>query len=185
VDTFLAISAELDTERLARRRAAFTQIVQWGDPVLRSQASAVSAFDDQLAAQIRRMADLMDDALGAGLAAPQVGKLQRLFVYRAEPEGPLGVVVNPTITRFSDEKITTEEGCLSIGRAQVWVPVERSGEVEVVAFDAKGHERTITAEGREAVILQHETDHLDGVLMLSRTAPEFRREALKTLRELG
>ena len=179
------ISADVDTERLARRRAAFAQILQWGDPVLRSAGSPVTVFDDAVAGLVRRMAELMDDALGAGLAAPQVGQLQRVFVYRAEADGPLGVVVNPRIVRASEEKLTTEEGCLSIGRAQVWVPVERSAEVEVVAQDAKGRERTITAEGREAVILQHETDHLDGVLMLSRTPPEHRREALRTLRELG
>jgi peptide deformylase len=178
------MATDLDSERLARRAAAFEQIVQWGDPVLRSKASPVTSFDDALSEQVARMADLMDDALGAGLAAPQVGSLLRVFVYREAPDAPLGVVVNPRIVRASEETITTEEGCLSIGRANVWVPVERSEAVEVEAFDAKGRPITLKAEGREAVILQHETDHLDGVLMLSRTAPEHRREALRTLREL-
>jgi peptide deformylase len=179
------MSEALADERLRRRAAAFTRIRQWGDPVLRETAAPVSVFDDALRAEVARMADLMDDALGAGLAAPQVGTLHRLFVYRAAPDGPLGVVVNPRITHASEEAITTDEGCLSIGRADVWVPVERSGEVEVAALDVKGHEITIRAEGREAVILQHETDHLDGVLMLARTTPEHRRAALRRLREAG
>ena len=142
-------------------------------------------FDEAIVAQVARMADLMDDALGAGLAAPQVGSLNRLFVYRTSPEADLGVVVNPRIVRASEEKLVGDEGCLSIGRASVWVPVERSVDVEVAAFDAKGREITLRAEGREAVILQHETDHLDGVLMLQRTAPEHRRAALRELRAAG
>jgi peptide deformylase len=145
----------------------------------------VTVFDEAIAAQVATMADLMDDALGAGLAAPQVGTLNRLFVYRTDPEAELGVVINPTITRSSEERITTDEGCLSIGRAGVWVPVERAAEVEVAAFDARGREITIRAEGRHAVILQHETDHLDGVLMLQRTDPEHRRAALRELRDAG
>jgi peptide deformylase len=145
----------------------------------------VTVFDDAIAAQVAKMADLMDDALGAGLAAPQVGTLNRLFVYRTEPEADLGVVINPTITWRSEETLVGDEGCLSIGKAGVWVPVERSVEVEVTAFDVRGHEQTIRAEGRHAVILQHETDHLDGVLMLQRTDAEHRRAALRELREAG
>lgn len=179
------ITADLDNERLARRIAAFEHILQWGDPILRSQASPVTVFDDALREQVTRMGDLMDDAIGAGLAAPQIGVLNRVFVYREDPEADLGVVVNPTITQLTDETITTEEGCLSLGRAAVWVPVERPAAVELQGFDARGRAITITAEGRHAVILQHEADHLDGVLMLQRTDAEHRRAATRELRAAG
>src|SRR4051812_19168399 len=104
----------LDPETLARRRAALDQVRQYGDPVLKSKARRVDVFDDALRAQLRRMGDLMDDALGIGLAATQVGTLARYLVYRVEPDGEVQALVNPEIEWSSSEKEWMEEGCLSL-----------------------------------------------------------------------
>jgi len=144
------------------------------------RALEVSNFDSRLRAEVDWMRGLMDDALGVGLAATQVGTLARLLVYRVEPESPTVAVINPRIDWRSEETETLEEGCLSI--PGIRVDVERNLHVRVGALDEYAEPLTIEASGLEARVLQHEIDHLDGVLMLDRTTPEARREALGKLR---
>jgi peptide deformylase len=169
-------------EALAARRAAALQGVRmWGDPVLRTAARPVERFDAGLRAQAARMARLMDDALGAGLAANQVGVLSRLLVYRVAPEAPLRVLVNPEIEWTAGDEELFAEGCLSL--PGVWIEVLRPARVRVRACDEHGRPLTVEAEGREASVVQHEIDHLDGVLVLDRLAPEERRQAVRRLRE--
>src|SRR6266513_3477176 len=110
---------QLDPEVEARRAAAMSFIRKLGDPVLKSSATPVDRFDEGLRGQVQRMAGIMNDALGVGLAAPQLGVSQRLLVYRVGPEAPLIALVNPAIEWKSDESDTLEEGCLSIPGIQV------------------------------------------------------------------
>jgi peptide deformylase len=166
-----------------RRAAAFERIRQWGDPVLRTQARLVEQFDAALRRQADDMIALMDDAHGAGLAAPQVGIPNRVLVYRAGPEGDARALVNPVVESASEETVRGLEGCLSIGRAGVYVEVDRPRAVVVSAQEVDGTAVRIEAEDGHARVLQHEIDHLDGVLMLSRTEPGQRREAVRALRE--
>jgi len=172
---------QLDEQRRALRLAALRHVRQWGDPVLRSTTSDVTVFDQGLKAESERMAALMEDAIGVGLAAPQVGSLKRLFVYRTEREGDVTTVVNPTITWRSSEEETDFEGCLSL--SEVLVEVSRPVKVKVEAQDLTGTPVTIEAEGFEARVIQHEYDHLEGVLIIDRADPEQRRDALRRLRE--
>jgi len=170
-----------DPEVAARRAAALADVRMWGDPVLRSVARPVERFDADLRARADRMARLMDDALGAGLAANQVGMLSRLLVYRAAADAPLRVLVNPEVEWTADEREQFSEGCLSL--PGVWVEVARPVRVRVRARDGNGRPLTLSAAGREASIVQHEIDHLDGVLVLDRLDPEVRRQAVRRLRE--
>jgi peptide deformylase len=169
-------------EERARREAALAKIRKLGDPVLRTRALDVSNFDSRLRAEVDWMRGLMDDALGVGLAATQVGTLARLLVYRVEPESPTVAVINPRIDWSSEETETLEEGCLSI--PGIRVDVERNLHVRVTALDEYAEPLTIEASGLEARVLQHEIDHLDGVLMLDRTDRAQKREAMRAWREL-
>jgi peptide deformylase len=171
----------LDPETLARRAAAMSFVKQLGDPVLKSRAVEVDRFDDSLRSQVTRMAGLMNDALGVGLAAPQLGISQRLLVYRLDPDSPVIVLVNPEIEWSSDDEETGEEGCLSIPGVQV--DVDRATHVRVRARDEDGEVRVVEASGLEARVIQHEVDHLDGVLILDRTSRSERREAMRALRD--
>jgi peptide deformylase len=171
----------LDPERAARRAAAMTFVRRLGDPVLKSRATPVDRFDGSLAGQVARMAGLMDDAIGLGLAAPQLGISQRLLVYRVGPDAPLVALVNPEVEWKSEGEEAAEEGCLSI--PGINVEVERPIHVRVRALDERGEERVVEASGLEARVIQHEIDHLDGVLILERTSREQRREAMRALRE--
>jgi peptide deformylase len=170
----------LDPAIEARREAAFRLIRAFGDPVLRSKAGAVTRFDESLREEVARMDRLMGDALGLGLAAPQMGVLHRLFVYRAGPDAPLVAVVNPRLEWSSQEEEIAEEGCLSLPR--VLVDVERPLHVRVSARDEQGQPIRIEASGLEARVIQHEMDHLDGVLILDRATRDQRKEALRILR---
>jgi peptide deformylase len=172
---------QLDPETLARRAAAMSFIRQFGDPVLKSRAIEVDRFDDGLRAQVARMAGLMDDALGVGLAAPQLGISQRLLVYRIGPGAPAVALVNPEVEWSSDEDETGEEGCLSI--VGVNVDVDRPVHVRVQARDELGEARIVEASGLEARVIQHEIDHLDGKLILDRTSRDQRRRAMRELRD--
>jgi peptide deformylase len=154
---------------------------RFGDPVLKSRAAAVDRFDDGLRAQIERMSGLMHDALGIGLAAPQIGVSQQLLVYRVGPEGPDMALVNPEIEWSSRETEEFEEGCLSI--PGILVDVDRPVHVRVTAQDEHGDLRVVEASGLEARVIQHEVDHLNGVLILDRTSKEQRKEAIRALRE--
>ena len=172
-------TGELDAEALARRRLALAQIRQYPDPALRLRANEVDQFDEALRRLAERMTALMADAQGAGLAATQVGVLQRLFVFQTGGEEPRAVV-NPRIVRFSDEVLVDSEGCLSM--QGVLVPVERSVGVTLEAQELDGGNLTLELEDLAARIAQHELDHLDGVLMIERTSEDARREAMATLR---
>jgi peptide deformylase len=143
------------------------------------QAREVQEFDDALRQLVERMTALMIDAHGVGLAATQVGVLQRLFVFQVGDDDPR-VIVNPRITQSSTEVETDDEGCLSLQR--VLVPVERSVRVTIEGQDLDGDDVTLTLEEMSARVAQHELDHLDGVLILDRTTDEARREAMATLR---
>jgi len=171
----------LDPEVVARRRAALAQVVQFGDPVLKSKAMPVTVFDGALKAEIERMAGLMSDSLGIGLAATQVGRLRRLLVYRVEHEGPVQALINPELQWASKDEEVFEEGCLSL--RGVLVDVERPIHVRVTALDANGDPVVVEASGLEARVIQHEMDHLDGVLIIDRAARDQRREAMRILRE--
>jgi len=173
----------LDPETRERRRRALALIRTFGDPSLRSKALAVTRFDDALAEELRRMGQLMDDAIGLGLAATQVGVMHRVLVYRVGPDAPLVAVVNPQLEWASEELETAEEGCLSL--PGVAVDVERSVHARVRAQDGDGEPILIEASGLEARVLQHEMDHLDGVLIIDRVSKEQRKEALRILREGG
>ena len=171
----------LDPELAARRAAALAHVRKFGDPVLRSKARPIEVFDDALRDEISRMAALMHDSMGIGLAATQVGALRRLLVYRVEHDSPINVLINPELEWSGKEKEWMEEGCLSLPR--VHVEVERPIHVRVRAQDAAGEPVTIEASGLEARVIQHEMDHLDGVLILDRAPRDQRKEAMRALRE--
>jgi peptide deformylase len=171
----------LDPELEARRLAALSFVRTLGDPVLKSRAGDVDRFDGALQMQVKRMASIMHDAIGVGLAAPQLGISQRLLVYRVGPDAPVIALANPELEWTGGEEEILEEGCLSI--PGVTVDVERPVHVRVRALDEEGEERLIEASGLEARVIQHEMDHLDGVLILDRTTRDQKRQAMKTLRE--
>jgi peptide deformylase len=170
---------ELDAEQEARRQLALAQIRQYPDPVLRMEAKPVEEFDDDLRRLVARMSSLMLDANGVGLAATQVGVLRRVFVF-APDQDKVAVLVNPEIVRRSDEVETDDEGCLSI--QGITVPVERAVSVRIEGRDEEGREVGYDLEDTPARVVQHELDHLDGVLMVDRTSPQARREAMGALR---
>jgi peptide deformylase len=172
---------ELDAETRARRDAALRYVRKLGDPVLRAAALPVERFDEALGAEIERMGELMHDALGIGLAATQLGVLHRVLVYRAYPEDPLTALVNPVLSWQSEDLAIGEEGCLSL--PGVHVEVERPAQVRVQAQDARGERLEIEAEGLVARVIQHEIDHLDGVLILDRISRQARKEAMRAMRE--
>ena len=170
-----------DPAQEARRRAALALIRRLGDPVLKSRATPVDRFDSALAEQVERMGRIMEDAHGVGLAAPQLGVSQRLVVYRVGPDAPLVALVNPEVEWASGQEEPLDEGCLSI--PGVTVEVERPVHVRVRGRDEAGEPRLVEASGLEARVIQHELDHLDGVLILDRTSKEQRKEAMRALRE--
>jgi peptide deformylase len=171
-------AARAEAEQAIRRRVALAQIRQYGDPVLRMRAQEVETFDDELQRIAERMIALMHDAAGVGLAATQIGIVRRLFVFHDDGEDR--VAVNPVITQGSKATEVDEEGCLSLG--PVRVDVERAVEVTLEAVDASGTPFTLKLEGLPARVVQHELDHLDGTLIVDRTDPESKREALRLLR---
>jgi peptide deformylase len=172
---------ELDAQAQARRRVALAQIRQYPDAVLRMRAREVEQFDDDLARLAEKMAHLMHDARGVGLAATQVGVLQRVFVFQETDKDEVTAIVNPEITERSQDTDVADEGCLSL--QGVLVPVERAEDVTVEGKDLTGAALRLQLEGMDARVVQHELDHLDGVLMLERTNDDARREALATLRK--
>jgi len=173
--------AELDPETKARRDAAMRIIRRFGDPVLRASAVRVERFDERLQLELERMGELMHDALGIGLAATQLGVLHRTLVFRTDPEEPVTALVNPVLEWSSEELEVAEEGCLSL--PGVHVEVERPARVRVRAQDPRGQELTLEAEGLQARVIQHEMDHLDGVLILDHISREARKEAMRAMRE--
>jgi peptide deformylase len=172
---------EVDPELLRRRREALRHVRKLGDPVLRARAVEIDHFDDRLREQVEWMGVLMEDAMGVGLAATQLGVLHRLLVYRVQRDGRVTALVNPEIEWTGDELETMEEGCLSL--PGVLVDVERSINLRVRARDEYGEPILVEASGLEARVIAHEVDHLDGVLILDRTSREQRREAMRAMRE--
>jgi peptide deformylase len=175
-------SEELDAEREARRRAALALVRQYPDPVLRMKANEVADFDDSVTSLVERMTALMEEARGVGLAAPQLGVLRRVLVYRTAEEDPVVALVNPRVVETGEETETSEEGCLSLGAATVVVEVERATAVTVEGSSPEGEPLRVEADGLQARVIQHELDHLDGVLTIDRTTPEQRKGALAQLR---
>jgi peptide deformylase len=172
---------ELDTETRERREAALSQIRVFGDPVLKSRASEVTSFGPELEREAEHMVSIMRDAIGVGLAATQLGVMHRLLVFAAGPDATPTAVANPELDWTSAELALAEEGCLSLPR--IAVDVERPLFARVRGRDVHGEPILLEASGLEARVLQHEIDHLDGVLMLDRTTREQRKAALRALRE--
>jgi peptide deformylase len=175
------VGGELSAEERERRAAALAEVRAFGDPVLRSRASDVTEFGPELAAQAERMVAIMRDAMGVGLAATQLGTLRRLLVFQAGADARPTAVANPVIEWLSDDLETAEEGCLSL--PGIGVDVERPLHARVTGVDVEGEPLLLEASGLEARVLQHEIDHLDGVLILDRTVREQRKGAMRALRE--
>jgi peptide deformylase len=175
--------SQLEAELLERREAALAHVIKFGDPVLKSKASPVREFGPELRAEVERMVGIMRDGLGVGLAATQLGVLRRLLVFQAGPDSEPTALINPEIEWLSDEVIVAEEGCLSLPR--VSMDVERPLHARFSGLDVDGEPIRIEASGLEARVLQHELDHLDGVLILDRAPRAQRKAALRALREGG
>jgi peptide deformylase len=159
---------------------AIRAIRMYPDPVLREPAAPVVVVDDSVRSLARDMAETMYDAPGIGLAAPQVGVQRRILVYRTSEEDELHTLINPEIVSASGE-VTEDEGCLSIpGLAY---PVTRAQKVSVKALDLDGNAVAYDAEDLEARVIQHEVDHLDGILFIDRIDKALQREARRVLRE--
>jgi peptide deformylase len=171
----------LEAEVLERREAALAHVVKFGDPVLKSKASPVASFGPELRSEVERMVAIMRDGFGVGLAATQLGLLRRLLVFQPGPDSQPTALINPEIDWLSEETAIAEEGCLSL--PQVSMDVERPLYARISGWDAEGEPILIEAAGLEARVLQHEIDHLDGVLILDRTSREQRKGALRALRE--
>ena len=174
--------AELEARIRERREAALAQVVKFGNPVLKSKASPVSDWGPEVRGEVERMVAIMRDALGVGLAANQVGILRRLLVFQAGgTESEATALINPEIGWVSDEMTIAEEGCLSL--PLVSMDVERPLHATVTGLDVDGELIRVEASGLEARVLQHEIDHLDGVLILDRAPRDQRKGALRALRE--
>ena len=157
---------------------AILRIRTFKDPVLRQRARKVDKITNLHNKLIADMFDTMRDAPGVGLAAPQVGVVERIFVWEFEDRS--GAFINPKILSRSSETEDDEEGCLSL--PGIVYEVRRSSEVTIEGLDAGGNPITMKVSGLLARIFQHEVDHLDGVLFVDRLSEEMRREALTTLR---
>jgi len=173
---------QLDAQDRARRRLALAQIRQYPDAVLRMRAREVERFDDDLARLAEKMAHLMHDARGVGLAATQVGVLQRMFVFQLADDDEVTTIVNPEITKRSRSTEVADEGCLSL--QGVLVPVERASEVTIEGRDVTGAPFKLELEEMDARVVQHELDHLDGVLMFERMTPDQRKLAMREYRRM-
>lgn len=150
----------------------------FGDPVLRTAADPVRDFDAELRKLVKDLTETMLDAPGTGLAAPQIGVGLRVFTYHVDDQ--LGHLVNPTLD-LSEEAETDDEGCLSIpGLA---FPTPRALRAVAKGFDMHGEPVTLEGTALLARCVQHETDHLDGVLFVDRLDPEQRKLAMKAIRE--
>jgi peptide deformylase len=175
-----ALERRREQEREFIRRQALAQIRQYPDVALRMRAREVTQFDEFLVQLVERMESLMHDAQGVGLAAPQVGVLQRVFVFQPEEDEPFRAIVNPRLTPDESQTEVEDEGCLSL--REVRVPVERATRVVLEGKDPNGDDVRYELDDLAARVVQHENDHLDGVLTIDRTDPESRKQALGALR---
>jgi peptide deformylase len=171
----------LSEQEREQRARALAEVVQYGDPVLRSEASAVTEFGPDLAREAERMVAIMHGAMGVGLAATQLGVLRRMLVFQAGPDAVATALVNPVVEWLSDDLETAEEGCLSL--PGIGLDVERPVHARVAGVDVNGEPLVLEASGLEARVLQHEIDHLDGVLILDRSPRSQRKAAMRALRE--
>jgi peptide deformylase len=154
-------------------------ILQWGSPALYERACPVESFDDLLRAQAMRLCRRLEAAAGADLAATQVGLLRRLFAFRFGPDHDPDVIVNPRVVRRSQDLASFDEGCLSFD--SVLVTVQRPFAVTVAGYDVFGNARELECAGFASSLMQHEIDHLDGVLTLHRADPSERYRAITEL----
>ena len=171
-----------DEERRAHHAAAMMLVRQYPDPVLRVRADAVEDVNGDVKRLVERMTEVMRQSHGVGLAAPQLGVLRRIFVYRVSSDGEVRALINPEFRERSDETEADTEGCLSLLGGDLQVPVERHVRVVVAGVDADGEPVEVDAEGLEARVIQHEIDHLDGVLIVDRAGKDDRKAALRDLR---
>jgi peptide deformylase len=158
---------------------AILSIRTFGDPVLRQRAYEVEKVTDVHRKLVADMIDTMREAPGVGLAGPQVGVLERIFVW--EVEDRFGAVINPKIVSRGNDRVESEEGCLSL--PGLYYPVERPAEVLVEGLDENGEPVRLEATELLARVCQHEIDHLDGVLFIDHLPEELRKEALRVLRD--
>jgi peptide deformylase len=173
--------AELDPQTRERRAAALAHVRTFGDPALKSLATKVTSFGPELEREAEQMVAIMRDALGVGLAATQLGIMHRLLVVQAGLDATPTAIVNPELEWLSDDLAIALEGCLSL--PGITVEVERPLHARVRGRDVHGESLMVEASGLEARVLQHEIDHLNGVLILDRTEREQRKRALRALRE--
>jgi peptide deformylase len=171
---------ELHQKLIERREAALSYVVKFGDPILKSRASPVAEFGPELHAEVERMIRIMQDGMGVGLAATQLGVLRRVLVFQAGSDNEPSALINPKVEWVSEELAIAEEGCLSLPR--VTMDVERPLHARFSGRDVDGEPVVVEASGLEARVLQHEIDHLDGVLILDRTVRQQRKAALRALR---
>lgn len=155
----------------------------YGDPVLTTRAEEITEFGPSLERLAQDMLETMEDAGGVGLAANQIGVTKRIFVFDCShfQHGLRGAVINPEWEAVGEEIQLGTEGCLSIpGISQ---PTERFSTVRLRGYDPQGRPVSMLASGLMARCIQHETDHLDGVLFLQRLSDELRKESMKTIRQ--
>ena len=157
---------------------AVLRIRTFGDPVLRQKAPETGTVGELHRTLAQDMLDTMREAPGVGLAGPQVGVIERIFVW--EVDGEHGAVIDPQIVERSRETVVEEEGCLSL--PGLYYPVERASHVVVVGLDETGAPVRLEAEDLLARVCQHEIDHLDGVLFIDRLPDDLRKDALTRLR---
>jgi peptide deformylase len=174
--------ARKERSQKSRADVPLERLRLFGDPTLRQSTNVVTVFDSRLKKLADVMLAVMEREEGVGLAAPQIGVLSRIMVWRdPDQEDMQYVFVNPEIVSRSEECSTAGEGCLSVPGCTV--EVSRNDEVKVNTQDLEGRAFSVEASGLVARILQHEIDHLEGRLILDRASPEERRRVLKELRE--
>jgi peptide deformylase len=157
---------------------AVREIRLFGDPVLKTVSDPVQVFDDKIKALIADLVETTQLPGRAGVAAPQIGVNIRAFSYNVN--GKVGYLINPEITELSGEKILVDEGCLSV--PGLWHKTPRFQFARAVGIDLDGNKVELSGSGLMAQALQHECDHLDGLVYLDRLEPEERRSAMKNLR---
>ncbi len=160
---------------------AVRSIRLFGDPVLRAPAAPIEVVDDGIRALVRDLLDTVEPPGRAGVAAPQIGVGLRAFSYNID--GDIGYVLNPVLVEVRGEPVPTGEGCLSV--PGLWHDTPRHPWARVVGTDLDGDEVVLEGEGLLAQALQHETDHLDGMLYLQRLDAATRKVAMREVRESG
>ena len=158
---------------------AVREIRLFGDPVLRTVCAEIVTIDDGVRALVADLVDSVELPGRAGVAAPQIGVALRAFSYNID--GDIGYVLNPVLVEVRGEPVPTGEGCLSV--PGLWHDALRHPWARVEGIDLDGEPVVLEGEGLLAQALQHETDHLDGKVYLSRLAPETRKVAMREVRE--